>query len=402
MRPIGLLLSFCLSSVLALSLACSQESTGGESRRGRHSRTGKGGSGGGGPRPGRQGPAAVPVRVETVERGTLEVALETFSVLEAERMVEVLVRETGRVRKIGFEEGAVVQEGQVLADLEDEELKIALQQAELREKEGRAALDRAEELHSRRMTSQDSFETAEFAAEQARQSAELARLRVRNSRIRAPIAGVLVERHIEVGDLLRANDKAFVIGDFDPLLAPVYLPENELPRLSVGQEAELVSDAWPERTWTARVRRISPVVDPDSGTVEVTLEIPESGPLRPGMYCRLRMVTEVRQDVVRMPKKALILEGEGDRAFVMEKDGARIRSLVLGASEREQVEVVSGLEAGERLITVGHEGLRDGTPVRVVRSDGTAEPSLQEDSVDGEAAATSSEGPWPQGSSPSP
>ncbi len=318
---------------------------------------------------------AVPVRTIPVDRGDLWVALETFSILEAERLVDVLSREKGRVESLKVEEGSRVTAGRLLAKLDDEELQISLKEAELKEQETERAFRRAEQLFKKKMTSQDQYDVARFAYDQALTQAELARLRVRNTLIVAPVSGVVVERLVEVGQLLQQNQKAFVLGDFKPLLAPIHLPENEISRVRVGQVAELQTDAFPGRIWKARVRRMAPVVDPASGTVEVVLEVPKSAELRPGMYCRLRMVTEIRENVVRIPKKALLLEGEGDRVFVVEGNDARVRAVRLGESEESDVEIVRGLQEGERLIIVGHEGLRDGAKVRDVEApESRAEP----------------------------
>ena len=110
---------------------------------------------------------------------------------------------------------------------------------------------------------------------------------------------------------------------------------------------------------------ISPEVDPASGTVKVTLEVASAGVLKPGMFATVRIITERRPQTLIVPKKALILETDEDDVFLIEADKVRRVPVELGFVEGDQVEIVSGLKEGDQVVTIGHEGLKDGAAVRL-------------------------------------
>ena len=136
---------------------------------------------------------------------------------------------------------------------------------------------------------------------------------------------------------------------------------------------------------------ISPEVDPESGTVKVTLEVPASGLLKPGMFCTVRIITASRPNALVIPKKALVLETDADDVFAVEDGKVKVVDVKLGFVEGDRVEVVSGLEEGMQVVTVGHEGLKDGSPVRVV---GEGEPVAVAPPEGGGAAGGQGGGQW--------
>jgi RND family efflux transporter MFP subunit len=115
---------------------------------------------------------------------------------------------------------------------------------------------------------------------------------------------------------------------------------------------------------------VRPVVDAATGTIRVTLDVDGRDRLRPGMFARVYLETATRPDALVIPRAALSLESIGDTVYVAEEGVARRREVVLGFEERDRVEVRSGVEAGERVVVVGQDGLSDGTPIQVLRGPG--------------------------------
>lgn len=349
---------YVLLLALALAFGCSEE------EEAKPQAQGGGGRGGPGGRGGRE-TAAIPVKGDTVTRADMSAYVETYARLEAERQVSVLARTTGLVKALTGEEGDKVRQGQALIQLDKEELNLNLRQVQAAFDEAKSNYERIEVLHKQRMVSQTEYESTRLRFANAKLSLEEAELNLTYTDITAPISGVITQRLIEIGDLVRGNQEVFVIADLDPLLVRIFVPERRMYQLHAGQEATIAVEALPEHSFSGRIRMISPEVDPESGTVKVTLEVAADGLLKPGMFATVRIITERRPQTLVVPKKALILETDDDDVFIIEENKVRRVAVELGFVEGDKVEVVSGLKEGDLVVTIGHEGLKDGAAVRV-------------------------------------
>jgi membrane fusion protein (multidrug efflux system) len=330
--------------------------------------------GGGGP----AGEAAVPVKTETAQRGPIAAYIQTHARLEAERWVGVVSRTQGRAEQLLAEEGDQVREGQVLVRLDKKELALQAQQAQVALEQARSAHERTQALFARQLVSQEEADAARHQFESAQVALEEARLNLAYADIQAPISGTVMRRAVELGDLVRPNQEIFAVADLEPLLARIHVPEKRMHQIRQDQEARVAIDAFPGRVFASSVRMINPGVDPQSGTVKVTLEIPsQGGLLKPGMFATVRLITEEHPRALLIPKKALILETDEDDVFALVEGKARRTRVALGFADGEKVEVLSGLDEGVEVVTVGQEGLRDGTAVRVVGAGQVSAPDSQ-------------------------
>ena len=339
-----------IGSVLLFALGCGEEEVAQGAQRG--------GWGG-------REAAAIPVKGEKVTRGDMNAYIETYSRLEAERRVSVLARTTGLLEELAAEEGDQVRQGQVMIRLNKDELSLNLRQAEQAFADASTNYDRIKTLYERSMVSQSEYDTAHLRLDNAKISLEEAQLNLAYADVTAPIAGVVTQRLVEVGDLVRGNQEVFVIADLHPLLVKIFAPEQRMYQLHPGQEATIAVEALPDTSFSGLIRMISPEVDPASGTVKVTLEVASDGVLKPGMFATVRIITERRPQTLIVPKKALILETDEDDVFLIEADKVRRVPVELGFVEGDQVEIVSGLKEGDQVVTIGHEGLKDGAAVRL-------------------------------------
>lgn len=349
----------------AMAFAC-----GGETEQAAQGGEGRGAGAGGGRATAMMGMmgagAAIPVEVRPVDRGDIAVSLLTYTTIEAERHVDVIARTQGLVKTIYVEEGQTVTQGQPLAQLDEEALKLQVREREINMQNLKATLDRAAELRDKELISSQEYEQTRFNYEGAKTQYESAKLNLEYATIRAPFSGIVSGRLIEVGNLVNANQAVFRIADFNPLLARIFVPERQIRQVKVGQSVR-ISVEGTDQVYTGRVRMISPVVDPASGTIKVTVEIDDrTRTLRPGMFATVNIITEVHQNALRVEKKALVSEAEGTFAFLYNGGSAQKTRLELGFSEGNWVEVLAGLTDGDSVITVGHEGLRNGAPVRLV------------------------------------
>jgi membrane fusion protein (multidrug efflux system) len=314
--------------------------------------------------------AAVPVEVAAVARQPVAAYIQTNGALEAENDVRIVARTAGPVVELATEEGRTVRKGQLMARIDPREARAQVQIAEVTLRETERAFERAKSTFEAQLISQADYDQALTARESAQAALAERKVQLGFTTIEAPFDAVVVERMVKLADHVTVNQELFRISDFDPLLCKIQVPEKELPRLHEGQPAYLTVEAWPLERFPAKVLRLSPVVDAATGTVRVTLEVEAREKLRPGMFASVFLEVDRHQNALTIPKTALSLESLGDTVYVVKGEVAARRSVKLGYEEADKVEVLSGLDQGDRVIVVGQDGLSEGTPIRILEGPG--------------------------------
>lgn len=313
-----------------------------------------------------EAPPSVPVELATTMRGAVAASWTGTAPIEVDEEATVVARVAGELVALLAEEGDVVEAGQVLARLDGDRLRLEMREAEANLGRLRRDYERNLEMFRRGLISSEAHEMLRFELEAMQAVYERRALEYEYTAIRAPIPGVIAERHVRAGNTINAGDPTFRITSRAPLLAYVFVPEREFARLSAGQSAEVRVDALGGDRFPARVKRISPVIDPATGTFRVTLEIPDPDQrLRPGMFGRFAVVYELREDVLLVPRVALLDTEGGDAVFVVNDGTARRHDVITGFTAGELIEISAGLTDGDRVVVVGQNALRDGASVRV-------------------------------------
>ncbi len=301
---------------------------------------------------------AVPVEVEAVDLATVFAAYNGTTTLEADREADIVAKTSGVVLEILVEEGDPVAEGQVVARLDRERLELELARAKATLARLENDLRRTRELFEKKLISSEAYEKAKFDVDQELAGYEMVKLELSYTDVRAPIAGVISERLVKVGKLVDLHEALFRVHDFDPLLAILHVPERELATLRNGQQARLAVDALESETFTGRVARISPVVDPGTGTFKVTVEMDnDGGLLKPGMFGRVNIVYDVRERAVTIPQDALVVEDRDRYVFVLEGKRAKRVEVTTGYTTAGRVEILNGLAPGQWVVTAGKGGI---------------------------------------------
>jgi len=312
---------------------------------------------------------AVPVQVELPRRGTVSAALSASSTLETEQQADVLAKTDGLVMRMLVDEGSNVAKGQVLAEIDDADKKIALQQARLKAEASKREYERALRSHQDQLISQQEFERLRSTNELADADVESAALSLSYTKILAPFGGRIVDRSVVQGRHIKPGEKLFTIANMMPLVARVFLPEKDVAGLRLGQTAELVLDAAGGQRLPGRVTRISPVVDTNTGTIKVTVEALSLTPAaRPGSFATVRIVTDTHKDALLVPKGAVIREDSADYLFVADGSRARRCKVTLGIPSDGRIEVTGGLSGRESVIIAGQGSLKDGARVDVLKA----------------------------------
>ncbi len=312
---------------------------------------------------------AIPVAALPMFRGPIESVLRFSTNLEAESRVDVLSEAERHVTDLLVEEGDKVRAGETLLLLEDEAQRTALKRVESQLARSRLEFERQERLFEQDLISDQAYNQARYDTEQLELALEDAERELSYATVMAPISGVVTERVVNVGDHVETHAKLFEIVDFDSIVARVFVPERQLPGLFVGQPARVLAQSL-DGSRQARVERISPVVDPRSGTVKVTLDIPGNQGLLPGMYVEVDLVAAVEDDALLAPKRALVYDQEQVFVFRVAEgaEGPRAERLLVSIliESEDVVQLAGDLAEGQRLIVAGQAGLKDGARVRLL------------------------------------
>lgn len=371
------------------------------------------------------------VEAVACQKGSVAEVLTSSAVVESEASADLVPETTGVVREIRKDEGDPVEKGDVLAILDNVSLGTGAARASAEVARLEQQIEEARGLLSQGAISMREVEDLEHQLSTARLSSQEASSSYGSTRLTAPFAGVVAMRDVHVGELATSAKPAFQVVDPDRLRVVASLPERDIGRVSLEQPVRLVS-AYDEEVWTTgAVARLSPVVDAASGTFRATVSVSEPGRLRPGQFVSVQIEVDRHQDVLVVPKRALLYQdgvpvvfrvtdppaeeededGEGtddegtdgeDKAEASGGGGwwpfgggdegdegtdedeapdapahvATRTPVELGLVDDSWAEILGGLSLGDEVITVGHSHLRDGGRVRLASEPGSA--SLEE------------------------
>ncbi|MTI87830.1 MAG: efflux RND transporter periplasmic adaptor subunit [Balneolaceae bacterium] len=309
----------------------------------------------------------IPVEVSSVSRGDISAYYSNTATLEAEQEATIVSKVRGILTEIKVEEGDVVQKGQVIATIEDEQYRIEAQRA-------KATLDRLhndyqrnKELYEKELVAAETYQNTQYEYESQKSAYELAKLNLEHTNIKAPIGGVISERFVKEGNMIGTDQQVFRVTDFSPLQAILHIPEHEMSKIKKGQTALLKADALPNQTFEGHVERISPVINPETGTFKVTVYVDETrNVLRPGMFGRIKIVYDTRLNTQMIPKAAVISEDQNQSVFVIKDSLAFKRNIRTGYGNGVRIEILEGLEDGEMVVTIGQGSLQDSSKVNIV------------------------------------
>lgn len=333
----------------------------------------------------RRGPQQppVPVAVEAARTGTISSYYSATATLAAEKAATILARANGVITDRLVEEGDLVDEGTNLLQIEDDEYRLRLAQAESNTAKLKDRYERLQGMWDEQLVSAEEFEAAKNEFKAAEAEEEIARLNLSYTTVTAPFTGRIVERMVDVGQNVSIGTELFRISDFDPLLAIVHVPSKEFKKLRPDQPVDLTLDSTKDKL-KGRIKLVSPIIDPTSGTIKVTIEIPRYPPnTRPGDFAEVSIVTEVRSNRILVPKVAVFAD-QGDRVIYVAADSTAERRVVeVGFEDDENAEILSGVTDGEPIVVKGQRSLKHGQAIKIL---GDEEENKEEPSSNEEAA----------------
>lgn len=330
---------------------------------------GQGGPGGHGGH-GKPDQQTVPIAVSPATIGSISSYYRATATLEAEKDAQIIARATGVVQTLIAEEGDLVATGDPLLQLENNEYRFRVDQAAATTANLRSRYERLRQMKDQELTTEEEYEAARSDLASAEADEGLARLNLSYTTVLAPFAGRVTQRLVDVGQNISNGDPLFVLADFDPLLARVHVPSREFNRLQKDQSVELVLDSNGTRL-TGRIKLISPIIDPASGTIKLTVEVsdyPQN--TRPGEFAQVQIVTEKRDDVTLVPRAAVLTDkGETVVYVPMDKKGllkAERRIVEVGFTDDIHAQIISGLAVGDQVVTKGQRSLKHGAVLKIL------------------------------------
>jgi membrane fusion protein (multidrug efflux system) len=310
--------------------------------------------------------AAIPVEVAQVREDGVASYISATTNLVPENEVQVLAEWDGRLARLLVEEGQWVEKGQTLAELAQGDAPMAHEKAKVRLQNAELAYERTAKLADEGLVAPQERDKSIMELGVAKQELAEAQWRIEKSRIQAPFSGQVTQRSAQPGQDVRIGDPLFTVSQLTPLVARIYLAEKDVLTLTADRPVRIALKADESIEFRGRIDQISPVVDPATGTVKVTVQaVRPPREVRPGAFVRVDVVKEERPDALVVPKEAVVRELQKTYVFVADADVARKREITLGLEQGAMVQALTGVAAGEQVIVAGQGALEDGTAIKL-------------------------------------
>lgn len=311
-------------------------------------------------------PSAVQVRSVVITPEVLIRRIRALGTLRADETTQVSAEITGRITEINFSDGAKVNKGQSLFQLDDRIDRADLTRAEAQLALAKRSHERATELSGRSLLSKADLDQTLSALRIAEAEAAVARTRVEKARVPAPFSGLVGLRQVSPGAYVSPGQALVNLEAIDRIKLDFRVPEAELAHLSLGQTAKVTLDALPNEVFEAEVTAINPRASAESRSIELRGVIDNrAGRLRPGLFARVQLELGRTSDALMVPEAAVFPRGEQNFVYRIDgEDRAELVEVVLGQREPGFVEIRDGLAAEDEIITGGIQRLSDGMAVQ--------------------------------------
>jgi len=319
--------------------------------------------------------------------------------LVGDQTVSVVPKTAGRLQEITVKLGDRVTRGQRIAKIEDQEILEQVKQAEaafevakatIRQREAdldlaKTNVERSRSLFQRQLLPQQTLDDSEAKYQSAQASLDLARaqnnqsqsrldelrINLQNTIITSPVNGFVARRTADPGAFVSANAPIVDVVDIVHVRLVANIVEKDLKQIGVGDSARVEVDAYPGESFMGRIARLSPVLDPATRTAPIEVEIPnDQYRLKPGMYARVGIITESHPNALVVPTNALVDAGGTRGVYLSVNNVAAFHPVKIGIEGNERTEILDGLADGDRVVTTGAAGLRNGDPIVLAGGNG--------------------------------
>lgn len=312
---------------------------------------------------------AVPVRLQTLQVSEFRDVIEALGTARANESIIVTAQVQDIVTRVHFDDGDVVEAGQLLVEMESREETARVQELKFRLAEANRQYQRILDLSRQNAASQQQLESQDVLVKEIIAQLEVSETQLAQKRISAPFGGRLGVRQISNGSLVSPGAQITTLDDITPIKLDFNVPELFFASLKVGQQVSARSDAYPGEEFSGVIRSIDSRVDPLTRAILVRAEIPNDAlKLRPGMLLRVNLLRSI-DDTLVLPERAIVPIQDRHYVYVVGNDNiAKQQQITIGRRKPGIVEVVDGLQPGVRVVTEGIVRLRDGVTVTIMEN----------------------------------
>jgi RND family efflux transporter MFP subunit len=308
-----------------------------------------------------------PVTVETVQKKELERNLEMVGTINGANDVAVVSEATGRVLDTYAKVGDYKSQGSVLIQLDGELKLAALKTAEVNYEKAKNDYERYQSLYDQKSITISQLEAAKLNFQSAESQLTLAKREYNDTKITSPISGVVTARMVDKGDYVKRDNVVVQVVDISTLKVKLNVAEKDAFKLKPGDEVAVTTDVYPGVTFKGKIETISDQADnAHTYPVEITLPNSKEHPLKGGMFGRIMFTSIKNNESVIIPREALVGSVRDAKVFVVKNGIASERSVVIGSTSDNMLEVLSGLKEGEQIVVNGQNNLKDQYKVTIV------------------------------------
>lgn len=308
-----------------------------------------------------------PMPVEVAAAAVQSVAdkFEAVGTIEALEAISVVAEIDGAIVSLPFEEGSAIRKGQVIALLDDSQLKAEVDRAAALRDQSQATYNRVKAVVEQKAAAPQDLDDALAALRVAEANLAAAKARFDKTRITAPFDGIVGARRVSVGAFLRPGQAITDLANIDEIRVIFAAPERFLPQLQRGGEVSVWSPAYPDHMHQGKIAVIEPVVDPATRTARIVARVPNpEREFRPGMSANVAAELSRRDSAITIPNEAIFANGGQMFVYVVNPDSTVARAAItVGTRLADIAEITGGLQPGATVVRAGHQKLFDGARV---------------------------------------
>ncbi len=303
------------------------------------------------------------------EKKLLEENLILTGTINANREVMVVSETNGKIVEVNASVGDNVTAGKSLVKVDDEVRRATLANAEAVFEKAKKDLDRYEQLNKEKSVNDAQLEATRLAFKSAEAQLIIAKRQLNDTKIVAPISGVVTSRNVEVGTVLAPGTPVANIIEISTLKIKVNVPENDVLKLKAGEKVEITNELYPDLKFYGTIKNINSKAD-EAHTYPVEIQMTNNSktPLKAGMFAKIRFLSIKNRECLTIPREALVGSVRDPQVFVVENGIAKLRQIEIGIEYNNMLEIRKGLNAGEKVVTSGQINLRDNVQVTEVNT----------------------------------
>ena len=299
-------------------------------------------------------------------RGPAVQAVYATGTVEPTLMVPISAHNMARLVELNADEGSTVVKGRVLAKLEDDDLRRAVEVTEAEERYTKAELDRLAVLVARQVVARSAYDRAKADWEKARAAAARAAVEAGYLQLVAPADGTVIRRDGEIGQLIGANQTVFWLYSNAPLRISAEVDEEDIAQVRPGQQVLIRSDALPDQTFQGQVQAVTPKGDPVARSYRVRISLPGGTPLMIGMTTETNIILRQSDHALLLPAASV----QQDTVWRVENGRLSPHKVTIGAKGAMEFEILEGVDDGDWIVAAPSQSLQAGQQVHAVPADG--------------------------------